>query len=99
MRDIRERPAVNERGIVLDRLNDVRSKRILEERGHCARAFEIGSTDVLPLASLPDDDVAEPPLEVVKIFGQAEHRHDLRCGDDVESILARETIADPAKRN
>ena len=47
--------------------------------------------DRLLVARLADLDLAEPPLEIVEVGGQAEDGHDLRGDGDVEACLARDS--------
>ena len=71
MRDVGERPAVDEDGIVLQCLHQVRHQRVLEEHGHGAVALEVAGLHGLAVARVADDDVAEPALEVLEIHGEA----------------------------
>src|SRR6266850_2366402 len=74
--DVRERTAVDQCGIVLDRLNKIGCKRILEQSCHRAGRFEIRGSYVLSIPRLSNDHVSETPLEIGQILRQAENRHD-----------------------
>ena len=98
MRDIGERTAMDEGRVVLERLHQIRRERILEQRRHRARGREILGGDGLLVARLADLDLAEPPLEIVEVAGQAEDRHHLRGDGDVEAGLARIAVGGAAER-
>ena len=89
VRDVRERATVDEGGLTLERLHQVRRQRILEENRHRPFGREVLRRHRLPLAGLGDDDPPEPVDEVVEAPRQAEDRHHLGSDDDVEAVLAR----------
>ena len=60
VRDVGERPAVDEGRVVLERLHEVRRQRILQQHRHGAVAFQLAGADRLLVARIADDDVAEP---------------------------------------
>ena len=97
MRDVRERAAVDEGRVVLERLHHVRGQRVLEERRHRAVRLDVAREDRLVVARVADDDLAEPLLEVLQARREAEDRHDLGGDDDVEAILARIAVARAAE--
>ena len=96
--DVRERPAVDDGGVVLQRLHQVRSESVLEQHRHRAVGLQIARGDRLPSARLSDHDIAEAALQVVQIGGKAEDRHHLGGDGDVEAVAAREPVADAAER-
>ena len=98
MRDVGERPAVDEDGIVLERLHEVRRQRILQQNRHGAVTFQLAGADRLLVSRIGDDDVAEAVLEVLQIFRQAEDGHHFRGDRDVEAVLARKAVRDAAER-
>ena len=51
VRDVRERPAVHERGLALERLHEVRLDRLLQEDGHRARRLQLLGGDGLALVA------------------------------------------------
>ena len=90
---------VDKRGIVLNRLHKIGREGILQQRGHRSGRFEVRSANVFAVARLPDNDVAQPALQIVDIFGQAKHRHDLGRGDDVPTVFARKSVAHASQRD
>ncbi len=97
MRDIGERPAMDERRIVFERLHQIGRERVLQQRRHRAGRFDVGGADRLAVAGLPDDDAAKAPLQIGEVGGQAKDRHDLRGDGDVEAVLAREAVGRSAQ--
>ena len=98
VRDVGERPAVDEDGVVLQRLHQVRHQRVLEQHGHGAVGLEVGGLHRLAVARVADHDAAEPALEVLEVHGQAQDRHHLGGDRDVEAVLAREAVGGAAER-
>ena len=97
VRDVGERPAVDERRLALERLDEVRLDRVLEKHGHRARRLQLLGDDGLALPRVADGDRAEPPAQVVQVAGDGEDRHDLRRRGDVEAGLARIAVRAPAE--
>ena len=89
MRDIGERPAMDEGRVVLERLHEIGRERVLEQRRHRARGGEVLGGDGLLVAGLADLDLAEPALKIGEVVGQAEDRHDLGGHGDIEAGFAR----------
>ena len=98
MRDVGERPAVDEGRIVLQRLHQVRLHRLHQEHGHRAVGLEVARRHRALVAAVADDDVADAFLKIGDIVGQAKDRHDLRGDGDVEAALARKAVGDAAER-
>ena len=98
VRDVRERSAVNECGIVLERLDEVRLQCLLQEDRHGPVGLEVAAIDRRPVPAVADDDVAEPPLQVIEVGGETEDGHDLRRNRDVETGLPRKAVRDAAER-
>ncbi len=98
VRDIGERTAVNEGGVVLKRLYQIGCERILEQRGHRAGCRQFLGGDGLLVAGLADLDLAEAALEIGEVCGEAEDRHYLGRHGDVEAGLAREAVGGAAER-
>ena len=97
MRDVRERAAVHERGLALERLHEVRLDRILEDDGHRARGLDPLGGDRLALVRLADGDAPEALAEVGEIARDGDESHDLARGRDVEPGLARSAVRPPAE--
>ena len=95
--DVGERSTVDECGIVLERLHEIRLQRLLEQHRHGALCLQVTRTDGREVALVAHHDVAEPGFEVFEVGRQAENRHDLGGHHDVEAILAREAIAGTAE--
>ena len=87
MRDVRERAAVDERGLALERLHEVRLDRVLEDDGHRTGGLDVLCGDRLALVGLPDRDPAEPLAQVGEIACHRDEPHDLARGGDVEAGL------------
>ena len=97
MRDVGERPCVHEAGLPLERLNQVRFQRLLENHGHRARSLEVIGRDRLALVRVANGDRAETPTEVMDVPGHGDDGHDLRGRRDVESRLTRIAVGPPAE--
>ena len=97
VRDVGERPAVNQHRIVLERLHQVGLGRILQHRGHGRRRLEIACRHRLAVAGFGHDDPRQPILEVRKVTRQAEDRHHFRCRGDVEARLAGKAVGHATK--
>ena len=89
VRDVRERPAVDERGLALERLHEVRLDRVLQDDGHRARRADLLRGDRLAFVGLPDGDAPEPLAQVGEIARDGDEPHDLARRGDVEAGLAR----------
>ena len=87
MRDVRERTAVDEGQIVLERLNDVGFDGVFQQGCHCAIGFQITCAHRFAPSVQADHDLAESRLEVGDRGGKAENRHDLGCHGDVKTAL------------
>ena len=98
MRDIGERAAMHEGGVVLQRLHEVGLHRVLQQHGHRALGLDIAAIDRGLVAAIGDDHRAEARFEVLEIAGEAQDRHDLRGHGDVEPVFAGEAVGDPAQR-
>ena len=90
--DVGEGPAMEERRLTLERLDEVRLQRLLEEHRHRARGPDLLGGHGLALVGRADCDRAEPGAKVAEIACDRHDRHHLRCGRDVEAGLARHTV-------
>ena len=88
VRDVGERAAVEERGLALERLDEVRLDRVLEQDGHRARSLELLGRDRLALPGVADGDLPEPLAEVEEVARDGDDGHDLGGSRDVEARLA-----------
>ena len=75
--DVRERPAVDERRTALERLEEVRLDRVLEQDGHRAGDLQVLGGDRLAVARRREDHAAEPRAEVVEVRREGEDGHHL----------------------
>src|SRR6516225_12387393 len=98
MGDVAEGPAMDKGGIVLERLNEVRGDGVFEECRHRPRRLYIGGPHRFTFTRLPDNDVADTPPEVLRVRRQTEDRHYFRGRNNVEPVLPRKAIGDPAER-
>ena len=98
MGDVGERTAVDEGGVVLQRLHHVGRDRVLQQHGHRPFGLEVAGVDRLLVAGVADDDVAEALGQVLEVARQAEDRHHFRGDGDVEAVLAREAVGRAAQR-
>ena len=92
VRDVRERAAVDERRLALERLHEVRLERLLEEHGHRAGRLQLLGGDGLALVRRADGDRAEPGAQVEEVAGDGDDRHHLGGGGDVVAGLARVAV-------
>jgi hypothetical protein len=99
VRDVRERTAMDEGGIVLERLHEIRRDRIAQQRRHGAMRADVARENRLLLACVTHDDLAEAFLQILQAGGQTEDGHDFRRHHDVETILTRITIRRAAERH
>ena len=95
--DVGEGAAVDERGLALQRLDEVRLDRLLEEHGHRAGGPELLGGDGLALEGRADGDPAEPVAEVVEVARDGHDRHHLGRGGDVEAGLPHVAVRAPAE--
>ena len=92
MGDVGERPAVHQRGRVLQRLHQVWVKSVLQQRGHGARRADLLRRDGRARIRVAHYDAAQAGLQVGQIGGKAENGHHLACNGDVEAVLTRRAV-------
>ena len=97
VRDVRERAAVDERRLALERLHEIRLDRVLEQDGHRARRLQLLGGHGLALPRVGDGDRAQPLPQVVEIARDGRDRHHLGGGRDVEAGLADVAVRAPAE--
>ncbi len=95
--DVGERAAMDQRGGAFQGLHKIRGDGVLQQDGHRAVGFQVGGGDVLAVAGLADDHLAQPRLQFGQVLRQAENRHDLGGDGDVEAVLAGEAVGDAAE--
>src|SRR5205807_226249 len=97
VRDVRERPAVDEGRRTFERLHEVRHECVLQEDRRGAVNVQVSDLHRPLLAIERDDDALEALLEVRDPFREAEDRHHLARGGDYELILPRDPVLRSAK--
>ena len=88
---------MDEAGIVLERLHEVRLQGILEQHHHRADGLDVCRRHGAPLARIAHDDAGEARFKIGSILREAENRHDFRGDRDVEPGLLRRAIAGAAQ--
>ena len=76
---------MDERRLALERLDEVRLERVLEQHRHRAGRPQLLGEHGLALERVRDRDRAEPLAEVVQVAGDGDDRHHLGGGRDVEA--------------
>ena len=97
VRDVGERAAVHEGGVVLERLHEVGLDGVLQQGGHGTLGVDVGDGDGLAVVGVGDHHAGEALLEVREVGGEAEHGHDLGGHRDVEAVLARHAVGHAAE--
>ncbi len=92
VRDVRERAAVDERRLTLERLHEVRLERVLQEHGHRARGADLLRGHGLVLGRVADRDRPEALAQVGQVARHGHDRHDFRGRSDVEAGLALDPV-------
>ena len=88
VRDVRERPAVNERGLSFERLHEVRLDRLLQQDGHRSRCTELLRRHRLAVERLRNRDRGQSPPQIEEIRSDRDDRHHFGRSGDVEPGLA-----------
>ena len=92
VRDVREGAGVHEADLALERLDDVRLDRILQQDGHRTCGLDVLGRDRVARRRIADGDRAEFAAQVGEVGRQGEDRHHLACGRDVEAGLRRRSV-------
>ena len=92
MGDIGEGTAVNQRRRMLQRLNQVGLKRILQQCRHRAYRMDIPCGNGLSVKSISHYHSGQPFLQIVHILRQAENSHNFRCNGNDKMILPYRTV-------
>src|SRR5690349_17920560 len=79
---------MDERGLALERLHEIRLDRVLEQDGHRAGRAKLLGGHRLALVRLRDGDRTEPAPKILEVRGDGDDCHHLRRGRDVEAGLA-----------
>ena len=86
--DVGERPAVHDGGGALQRLHEVGLDGVLQQRAHGALRVQVARVHVFAFAVFAHDDIAQAPLQVLEGRCQAQDRHHLAGGGDLEVLFA-----------
>ncbi len=97
MSDVGERPAMDEREVVLERLHQVRGQRLSQNGSHRPVRLDVPRQHGLLLARVAHHDLAEPLFQIPETGREAEDRHHLGCHHDVEAVLARIAVGRAAE--
>ncbi len=95
--DVGERAGVDERGVALERLHEVRLDGVLEEHRHGAAGADVVGGQRLARPAVPEGDAAEALAQVLERGGEAEDGHDLAGDGDVVAGLARKAVEPAAE--
>ena len=83
---------MDERGGMLQRLNQVGLQSVLQQSGHSALCVQVTGGDGLAGVSIADHQTSQSGLQVVDVGGQAQNRHDLGSHGDVVAVLTGGTV-------
>ena len=97
MRDIGERPAVDQCRAALERLDQVGQHRVFQQDRHRAVGLEVARVDRSPVAAIGDHNPPKPRLKVRKVAREAQDRHHFAGHRNVKAALTRKTVGDPAE--
>ena len=90
--DVGERAGMDERGVALERLHEVRLDGVLEEHRHGAAGADVVGRQRLARLAVAEGDAAEALAQVLERRGEAEDGHDLAGDGDVVAGLARDAV-------
>ena len=97
VRDVAERPGVQEDRLVLERLDEVRLDRIAHHDRHRAGHLELLRGHRLAVERRRDHDPGQARAQVMQVRREREDRHDLGGGRDHELVLARDPVGFPSE--
>ena len=92
LRDVGERPGVDEARVALEGLHEVRLERVLEEDGHRAGRLDVLGGQRLAVGAVAEGDASETLAQVLERRGETEDGHDLAGHRDVVAGLTREAV-------
>ena len=90
--DVGEGAAVDDGGVVLEGLDQVRVEGILQQGGHGTGCADVPSRDGLAVVGVGADDLREALFQIGDAGGKAEDGHDLAGNGDVEAVLAGSAV-------
>ena len=87
MGDVGEGAAVDDGGVVFQRLDQVRVKGVLQKGGHGARRADLAGGHRLALVGVGHHNAGKPLLQIFQVGGQAEDGHHFAGHRDVKAVL------------
>ena len=90
--DVAEGPGVDQRGRVLERLQQVGLDGVAHDHGHGAGGLELLRGDRVTGRGVAHDDASHALTQVAQRRGEREHRHHLGGRGDVEAGLPRRAV-------
>ena len=90
--DVGEGAAVDDGGVVLEGLDQVRVEGVLQQGGHGTGCADVSSRDGLAVVGVGADDLREALFQIGDAGGEAEDGHDLAGDGDVETVLAGRAV-------
>ena len=97
MGDVGEGPRVDQAGLALERLDQVRLQRLLEQNRHRPGRTEVLGGHGPAVVGVGRRDRAEAAAQVLQVAGDRQDGHHLRGGRDVEAALPRVAVGPPAQ--
>ena len=97
MGDIGKRTAMDKRGVVLERLYQVRLDCVFQKCSHCTLSVDIVDRDRLSVEGIGDHHAAQACLQIHQIGGEAECCHHFRGDSDIEAVLTRLAVGGAAQ--
>src|SRR5699024_8123996 len=92
VRDVGEGATVDERRGAAEGLHEVGVQRVAQQGGERALDLQVAYGDRPATISLADHDVGELSLQISQVRGEAEDRHHLAGGGDVEARFSRGAV-------
>ena len=97
VRDVAERPAMDEGGIALERLNEVRLQAVTHNHRHRAVGLQVAGGNQFSAVRISHDHPPQPRLQFSQRVGKAKRGHDFRSRRNVEARFARHGIGRAAQ--
>lgn len=82
MSDVGERASVNNGRGPFGRLHQIGLDRLLEQNGHRVDRADLRRGDRFPGHVAGHNHTAKPPFQIVRVFAEAQHRHNLRSASN-----------------
>ena len=85
--DVGEGAAVDDGGVVFQRLHQIGVDGVLQQGGHGARRADLARRHRLAVVGVGADDAGQPLFQVFQVGGKAEDGHDLAGDGDIKAVL------------